>query len=364
MPLIGTFIISGMKAFYLVISLTLLQCTATQQPFMRIDALLADYEGKNPGASLLIIRNGRVLLQRNYGYASLESRDTVASATNFRLASVSKQFTAASILQLVHAEKLSLDTRLGEVFPGFPRYGDDVTIKHLLSHTSGIPDYEEYVADTAFNPQIKDQGVLDILMTLDSGYFAPGTRYRYSNSGYALLALTVEKYSGIPFAEYLRKYLFDPLDMKTTLAHEDGRTTVPSRAYGYTRVDGKWVQRDQSPTSAVLGDGGIYSNVLDLAKWDQALYTDAVLPAQWIEEAFANNRLTTGETVHYGYGWHLKQNQKGEQVVYHTGSTSGFRNVFYRIPSRRFSIILLTNRDQVPEEGMLELAEQIAAAMD
>ena len=96
----------------------------------------------------------------------------------------------------------------------------------------------------------------------------------------------------------------------------------------------------------------------------KALYTDAVLPAQWIEEAFANNRLTTGETVHYGYGWHLKQNQKGEQVVYHTGSTSGFRNVFYRIPSRRFSIILLTNRDQVPEEGMLELAEQIAAAMD
>ncbi len=356
-----------MKAF-LFISLVLLQGAVVNRPFAqrsdRIDALLMAYQGENPGASLFIIEDGQVVLQRNYGYASLENRDTVTSITNFRLASVSKQFTATCILQLIHAGKLSLHTTLGEIFPGFPVYGDRVTVKHLLTHTSGIPDYEDYVADTAFHPQIKDQGVLDILMKLDSGYFAPGTQYRYSNSGYALLALAVEKYSGISFADYLQKHIFEPLGMTATLAHENGKTTVPSRAYGYTRVGDQWVQRDQSSTSAVLGDGGIYSSVSDLAKWDQALYAGTVLPTQWIEEAFAYNTLATGDTVRYGYGWHLKQNEKGEQVVYHTGSTASFRNVFYRIPSRRFSIILLTNRDRPIEEGMLELAEQIAKALD
>ncbi|MGK6350226.1 serine hydrolase domain-containing protein [Parapedobacter sp. DT-150] len=330
------------------------------QDVAAIDRILAPYQGKNPGAALLVVKDGKILLQRNYGYADLGRGEKVTATTNFRLASVTKQFTAACILQLIDKGRLSLNTTLTQAFPGFPAYGAAVTVKHLLTHTSGIPDYEDYVADTAFNPQIKDQGVLDILMTLDSGYFTPGTQFRYSNSAYALLALMVEQYSGQPFADYLEEHVFKPLGMTTTLAHEKGKTTVPSRAYGYTVMDGHWEQRDQSSTSAVLGDGGIYSNVMDLLKWDQALYTAAVLPTKLLEEAFAYHHLADGDTVKYGYGWHLKKKDQDEQVVYHTGSSTSFRNIFYRIPSQHFSIILLTNRNQPREEEMLILAEQLA----
>ncbi|MFC3198713.1 serine hydrolase domain-containing protein [Parapedobacter deserti] len=338
---------------------TLLQPSSSQD-VRAIDRILAAYGGESPGASLLIVRDGQVLLQRHYGYADLENKQPVSAATNFRLASVSKQFTAACILQLVHQGKLDLSTTIPEAFPEFPAYGNAVTVKHLLTHTSGIPDYEDYVADTAFNPQIKDSGVLDILIQLDSGYFAPGTQHRYSNSGYALLALMVEHYSSQSFAAYLREHIFIPLGMTSTVAHEAEKTTVPARAFGYSLLNGQWKRRDQSATSAVLGDGGIYSNVMDLAIWDQALYGEDVLPAHWINESFACHKLANGDNVPYGYGWHLKKTNSGEQVVYHTGSSTSFRNIFYRIPSRRFSIILLTNRNQPQEEDMLTLAEQVA----
>ncbi|WP_353128204.1 serine hydrolase domain-containing protein [Parapedobacter pyrenivorans] len=347
--------------------LALLVCSlaqpATAQDTVAIDRILAAYEGDNPGAALLVIQDGAVLLQRCYGYADLEHQKKVTPATNFRLASVSKQFTAAAILQLINAGKLGLSTTLSEAFADFPTYGDVVTVKHLLTHTSGIPDYEDFVADTSFNPQIKDQGVLDILMKLDSGYFTPGHQYRYSNSAYALLALLVEKYSGQPFAAYLQAHIFKPLGMTTTLAHEAGKSTVSMRAFGYTKTNNHWELRDQSATSAVLGDGGIYSNVLDLFKWDQSLYSDGILPDHLVKQAFAYNTLTSGDTVKYGYGWHLRQNESGDKVVYHTGSSTSFRNIFYRVPARRFSIILLTNRDQPVEEDMLILAERIAKAI-
>jgi Beta-lactamase class C and other penicillin binding proteins len=345
----------------LVFAIYALCWTARAQNIAAIDDILIDYQGENPGAALLVIKDGTVVLQRNYGYADLERRIQVKPETNFRLASVTKQFTATCVLQLIHAGNLSLTTPLTEIFSGFPDYGSAITIRHLLTHTSGIPDYEDYVADTALNPQIRDQAVLDILMKCDSGYFTPGSQFRYSNSGYALLALVVEKYSGQSFDAYLRQHIFEPLGMEATLAYIDGKNTVTDRAYGYSRMDNRWERRDQSSTSAVLGDGGIYANVLDLSKWDQALYTDRILPSHLIEEAFAYSQLINGDTVKYGYGWHLKQNSSGEQVVYHTGSSTSFRNILYRIPSKRFCMILLTNRDQPQEEDMLTLAEEIVA---
>lgn len=345
------------------VTVTLLLCSlmrpAAAQDVAAIDRVLAAYQGDNPGAALLIIKDGAVVFERCYGYANRERDEKVTAATNFRLASVSKQFTATCILQLIDAGKLTLHTTLTQVFPGFPAYGADVTVAHLLTHTSGIPDYEDDVADTAFHPQIKDQGVLDILMQHSRGYFAPGTQYRYSNSAYALLALIVEKYSGQPYGAYLQQHIFGPLGMEGTLAYEAGKTTVATRAYGYAHEQGLWERRDQSSTSAVLGDGGIYSSLNDLFKWDQALYAGTVLPQHVIAQSFAYHQLANGDTVHYGYGWHLKKNQHGEQIVYHTGSSTSFRNVFYRIPSKRFSLILLTNRNQPAEADMVTLAERI-----
>lgn len=335
------------------------------QEIPSIDSLLNKYQGDNtPGASLMIIQNGHPVFQKTYGFADIEKNTPVQPATNFRLASVTKQFTATGILQLVNEGKLSLENTLTQVLPGFPGYGNKITIKHLLNHTSGLPDYESYVADTAFNPQIKDQGVLDILMKTDSAYFEAGSKYQYSNSAYALLALIIEKYSGLSFANFLKHHIFEPLGMEKTIAYENGISNIENRAYGYSLQNDQWILKDQSSTSAVLGDGGIYSNIVDLFKWDQSLYTGKVLPRQWIQKSFSYNSLNNEDSVHYGFGWHLKKNVRNEQVVYHTGSTTSFRNIFYRIPEKQFSLILLTNRNRPQEEDMVGLAEKIIAAFD
>ncbi len=330
-----------------------------------IDELLIKYNGKNtPGAALMIIINGKPVLQKTYGIADLENNIPILPATNFRLASVTKQFTATGILQLVDEGQLNLQHTLTQLFPGFPDYGNNITIKHLLNHTSGLPDYENYVADTALNPPIKDQSVLDILMKTDTGYFEPGTKFQYSNSAYALLALIIEKYSGVSFAQYLKQNIFDPMKMENTVAHEKGISTVGNRAYGYSLENDHWIFKDQSSTSAVLGDGGIYSSIEDLYKWDQLLYTEKILSGHLLKQAHSYNTLNNGDTIPYGFGWHLKKNEKNEQVVYHTGSTTSFRNIFYRIPEKQFSLILLTNRNRPQEEDMVGLAEKIIAAFE
>ncbi|SEN62876.1 CubicO group peptidase, beta-lactamase class C family [bacterium A37T11] len=352
------------KAILLIFLWLLSVAFPMAQDTAKIDRILSAYKGTVPGASLLVLKDGKPLLQRCYGLARLDTAAPVTAATNFRLASVSKQFTATCVLQLVQLGKLSLDDSLTKWFPGFPAYGQAITIRLLLSHLSGLPDYEDDVPDTAMNPQLKDQGVLDILMKKEKGYFEPGTQYRYSNSAYALLALLVGKISGQAYGDYLQQHIFKPLAMDHTMAFEKEKNTVPFRALGYSRsAGGTWQEKDQSATSAVLGDGGIYSNVLDLAKWDEALYEGTVLPAALIIQSFTDQHLKDGSPVHYGFGWHLKKDAEGNEVVYHTGSTTSFRNVFYRVPSHHFSLILLTNRNEPAEEDMLLLAEEIAGAI-
>lgn len=331
------------------------------QQFEQVDDVLKTYSGDNPGASLAIIKNGKLIYQKSYGFADLEHKVKVQPATNFRLASVTKQFTAASVLILIQRGKFTLENTLTELFKDFPAYGKNITVRHLLNHTSGLQDYEDYVADSAMVNQIKDRGVLDIVIKLDKGYFAPGEKYQYSNTAYALLALLIEEYSGKAYAEFLNDNIFKPLGMKNTVAYEKGISEVKNRAFGYSKNnDDQWIRRDQSSTSAVLGDGGIYSNVNDLYIWDQSLYTEKILPVKVMEMAFSPNKTSDEKTVNYGFGWHLTQSDKGEKVIYHTGSTTSFRNVFYRIPSENFSIILLTNRNKPDENNMLAIAESIA----
>ncbi|RYY16659.1 MAG: class A beta-lactamase-related serine hydrolase [Chitinophagaceae bacterium] len=332
---------------------------AQQKP--EINELLKGYAGTTiPGAALMLIKNGKPVYVKNFGMANLEAQETVGPLTSFRLASVTKQFTAASILMLVNEQKLTLDTRLTEALPSFPLYGSMITIRNLLNHTSGLPNYEKFVADTAFNPQILDKGVLDILIKLPSDtklLFEPGSKFQYSNTGYALLSLIIEKYSGKPFNTFLKERIFKPLKMHFSVAYQQGMPNMLFRACGYTLVQGIYLQKDQSSTSAVLGDGGIYSTTQDLYKWDQSLYTEKLLPKALWEQAFSPTKLNNGELINYGFGWHLKtyENQK---VVYHTGSTTSFRNIIYRIPSKKITLILLTNRNKPAEENMVELADK------
>ena len=319
-----------------------------------IDVLMKRYEGNVPGASLLVVRDGSAVVRRSYGRSNLEDRIAATPETNYRLASVTKQFTAAAILLLSQDGKLALDDPVKKWLPSLPSSVDSVTITHLLTHTSGIIDYED-VMPAGTVTQLHDADVLRLLESQDSVYFKPGTRYSYSNSGYSLLSLIVARASGKSFATFLRERIFLPLGMNHTVAYEEGISTVSNRAFGYTMKDGAWTRKDQSTTSAVLGDGGIYSSIDDLAKWDAALYDSRLLSDESRRLAFTPHTATDQADVKYGFGWRIT----GE-TLWHSGETVGFRNVIVRNPSRRLTVVLLTNRDDpAPYETALAVARSM-----
>src|SRR4249919_251296 len=317
-----------------------------------IDALMRDYTGHVPGASVLVVRDGVPIVRRSYGYADLDAHVPATPATNYRLASVSKQFTAASILLLMEDGRLRLDDPVRHWLPTLPEAVDAVTLRHLLTHTAGLIDYED-VMDPASDVQVHDADVLALLEGQPRTYFPPGSDYRYSNSGYALLSLVVERASGMRYADFLHARIFEPLGMQNTVAFEAGRSTVAHRAYGHTFQEGRWMRTDQSTTSAVLGDGGVYSSIDDLVKWDAAIRERRLLqPATWAQ-AFTPATKTDEADVQYGFGWRVT----GE-TLWHSGETVGLRNVIVRYPARKLTVVVLTNRN-APEP--YATAKKIAA---
>ncbi len=322
----------------------------------KIDKLFKNYSSKNvPGTSLKIIKDGMPVLTKSYGVANIEQKILVKNNTNFRLASFTKQFTAMCAAKLEEQGKINFSQTLTEIFHHFPVYGKNITINHLIHHTSGLIDYESLIPDTA-TIQVLDDDVLKMMMELDSTYFPPGSKYKYSNSAYAVLAKIIEKISGISFAHYLKENIFDPLGMKNTVAYEKGISEVKNRAFGYAVKNGEFVFKDQSLTSAVLGDGGIYSSVDDLFKWDQALYTDKLVRFETKQKIFTSGVLTDNTQTGYGFGWRLDE-FKGHQRQHHTGSTCGFTTIIQRYPEDNFTIIILTNRNK---PMLNEIADGIA----
>jgi CubicO group peptidase (beta-lactamase class C family) len=314
-----------------------------------VDDILRAYAGDVPSASVLVLRDGKPVVRKSCGLADLEQHVAATPATNYRLASVTKQFTAAAILLLMQDGKLVLDDRVRRWLPSLPDSDDAITIRHLLTHTGGLFDYEDIMpADQAW--QLRDIDVLHLLEKERKLYFAPGSAYRYSNGGYALLALIVERASGATFHDFLRTRIFEPLGMRNTLAYVWEGPPVPNRALGYTFAQGKWRRLDQSPTSAVLGDGGVYSSIDDLAKWDAALYDDRLLGAEARKLAFTPWTKTDDPDVRYGFGWRITGD-----TLWHSGETTSFRNVIVRWPQRHVTVIVLTNRDN-PEPYRMALA--------
>ncbi|MEK7781498.1 MAG: serine hydrolase domain-containing protein [Verrucomicrobiota bacterium] len=322
----------------------------------QIDALFADFDHPNePGASVLVIQNGKSIFAKGYGLADPDSKTSCTTNTNFRLASVTKQFTAMAVLMLAERKALSLDEPLPAFFPEFPDYGKQITVRQLLTHTSGILSYEDLIPEGTTIP-VLDQDVLRILLKQDKTYFPPGTQYRYSNSGYALLALIVQARSGQTFAHFLKENIFAPLKMNNTLAYQQGCAVVTNRAYGHTLRTNGWQRTDQNLTSSVLGDGGIYSSVVDLAKWDAALYGTKLVSAKMLKQAFTPATPTDTPGRNYGFGWHLSE-YRGLKEIWHSGTSIGFRNRIVRFPERKFTVIILANRANAKLD---ELPHQIA----
>ena len=317
-----------------------------------IDEIMSEYARPNgPGASVLVMQDDSILFSRAYGMADITTGERLTTEHNFRLASVTKQFTAMSILMLSETGRLSLDDSISRFFPEFPEYGRGIRIRHLLTHTSGLVDYEDLIPDTA-TVQVHDIDCLQLMQKTDSLYFAPGSQYRYSNTGYALLALITERVTGARFADVLRDSIFQPLGMRTTVAYEEGISSVHHRAYGHSKLGDGWAKTDQSLTSAVLGDGGIYSNPAELATWISSLWHHRLISDSLQQKAWSRALLNDGTSIDYGYGWHLDGGHP-----HHDGSTKGFRNHILVYPDKRMTVVVLTNRD---EGKPRELADQIA----
>ncbi len=320
-------------------------------PGPRVDELLRPYRGAVPGACVAVLRDGQAIFRRAYGLSDLEHGVAATPATNFRLASMSKQFTSAAILLLAEEGRLALDAPIRQWLPTLPHAAGGITIRHLLTHTSGLIDYEDLIAP-ARSRALNDTDVLELLESENRTYFPPGAGYRYSNGGYALLAIIAARAAGMDFASLLHVRIFKPLEMHDTVAHEEGISTVAQRAYGYSGGQ-SWVRTDQSLTSAVLGDGGVYSSIDDLEKWDAALYDDRLLRTETLRLAFAPATKTDDPAVDYGFGWRIT----GE-ALWHSGETVGFRNVIVRFPKRRLTVIVLTNRDDpTPHPTALAIAD-------
>ena len=347
----------------------LVSIAAFGQSPREISGVFSDLTATEPGCAALVVSHGKTIFQHGYGLADLERKTPITPTTNFRLASVTKEFTATAIMLLVKDGKLTYDTHLTDIFPDFPAYGREITVRNLLNHTSGLPDYEDlwdgqfpHTPDPEL-PQVRDAQVLQLMKAQTKGKFAPGTRWSYSNSGYSVLSQIVEKISGEPFEDFLHDRIFQPLGMKNTVAFINTRNSVMNRAYGYRKQNGRWVFSDQSSTSAVLGDGGVYSSIADFQKWIDALRTHQLLSAEEMKPALTPvlarqfDPPTSEEFVPYGFGWFLGP-YKDHKRMYHYGETIGFLTNIQYFPDDDLGIVVLCNRTDVPpEKRALEIAD-------
>lgn len=282
------------------------------------------------GTAVLIRQDGQEEI-RVHGPEILGESPAVSIHTNFRMASVSKQFTAACIILLKNQGKLSYDDRLSRFFPDFS-IGADIQLKHLLTHTSGLRDYETLIPSDR-TEQVSDADVLQWLSDT-STYFPPGTRYRYSNSGFCILSQVVEKVSGVPYTRFVKEFILAPLEMDNSFVYEAGMP-MPARALGYVYRDGKIRESDQSITSATKGDGCLYTSLADYKKWISAVTQNRLFDLKK-ELGLVNHAIS--RELSYGLGWF----NTGDEL-FHTGSTCGFSNVVWFTLDGRNALVSFSN---------------------
>ena len=332
----------------------------------RVDSLMSSiYQSGSPGAAIAVIKNGSVVFKKGYGLADLDSRARVTTATNFNICSLTKQFTAYAILQLQQEGKLSLDDKLSRFFPDFvPGVANKVSVRQLLTHSSGIKDHYPYV-DRARYKEFWDKDVLTALRTIDSVNFPPGSRYRYSNTAFCLLALIIEKLSGETYPEYLRNHVFVPLNMlRSNVIHPEWR--ISDRAFGYEcdKDTFKISDANQSLFFSTMGDGGVYTSIDDYLRWITAIQQKMVVKPDLVQEAqSAQFPIDTARKLFYGFGWFVA-GSGDSRLVYHTGSNGGFRTIVLTKPAAKYAVIIFSNRSDVDLEDLVRIINKIYAIDD
>lgn len=318
-----------------------------QDKAKQIEDLLSKYnEYGQFNGSALVAENGKVILKKGFGSANIEWNIPNQSDTKFRLGSISKQFTAFLIVKLAEEGKIKLDVPITTYLPDYPKAnGDKITIHHLLTHTSGIPNYTSFpnfFKDKSRNPYTPEEFVKTFSsLPLE---FTPGEKFNYSNSGYFLLGYIIEKISGKTYEQYLQEIIFTPLKMVNS-GYDHSDVIIKNRAAGYEKKGKKISNSPYLDMSIPYAAGSLYSTVEDLYLWDQALYTNKLLSSKSMESLF-NTYIKAGNGS-YGYGWFIEEIDNGAsgklKVTQHGGGINGFNTLIYRIPSDKNLIVLMNN---------------------
>jgi CubicO group peptidase (beta-lactamase class C family) len=309
----------------------------------RVDKFVEDSirEQRIPGLALAVMRDGQVIKAKGYGLSNIELNTPVSPQTIFQSGSVGKQFTATGIMMLVEEGKVGLDDKVAKYFPGAPESWNKFTVRNLLTHTSGIKEYTG--KDFDYRRDYTEEDLLKMAQAQPFD-FAPGEKWSYSNTGYMLLGMLIHKVTGKFYGNFLQERIFKPLGMTTTriISEED---IVPNRAAGYRLVKGvvknqEWV----NPTLNTTADGSLYFTVLDLAKWDAALYTEKLIKRTSLDQMWTPVKLNDGKTYPYGFGWRVAE-MNGHRLIEHGGSWQGFTTGISRYVDDKLTVVALTNLD-------------------
>ena len=326
-----------------------------------IDAVMSEiYKPGETGAAIIVRRDSRTIFRRGYGMADLELGVRVEPDMVFRLGSITKQFTATAILLLAEQGKLSLQDGIGKYLPAFPTGDKQVTIEHLLTHTSGIKSYtnmEEWLQ--MWRQDMTPQEI--IAMSKDKPFeFNPGERWNYNNTGYVMLGAIIEKVSGQTYEEFIKTNIFTPLGMKNS-CYGNTERVIPRRVPGYQKGNEGIINAPYLSMTQPYAAGSLLSSVDDMAVWNDAVFSGKLLKKEWLDKAFTPYKLANGESTGYGYGWFIS-NLRGHRCIEHGGGINGFTSYAISLPDDRVYVAILTNSaiaGRAPEPRAVRIAELV-----
>lgn len=345
-----------MKKIILALAISLLSCSSKDEREQIDQLFTAEFKPNEPGAAVLVMKDGKVIFEKGYGIADVGTKEKVTTETLFNVGSITKTFVSNTILLLAAEGKLSLDDSLSKYFPGFkkPKIADQVKLHHLLTHTSGLPDNRRVFLDAPFLITAKDQDNWNPIEVNDSLLFEPGSRFEYSNPAFNGLALIIEKVTKKKWQDVVSERIFRPADMPSSKI-TDGPFPEKGVAHGYTNVLGEFSERDygEEPTFAAAGNGGVWSSVKELMNYEKALQKGVILKKDVLDRSRSVTQYSNwADSVppFIGYSWFVGKTNDGTKMISHTGTQGGFHADYVSIPDKGAFYVVLSTRSFPREE--------------
>lgn len=309
----------------------------------KITELIEDYTKDKysaPGISLALTKDGKCVHKESHGFSNLENKVKIDSKTNFYLASLAKSFTAVAVMFLYEKGVLDIYDNIREYFPGLPNKYNDIKVINLLNHTSGLEDYFGCFIEKDKLSDATNKDIYNFICREDNLKFKVGTKFEYSNTGYVLLSMLIEKVVGTSFSDFLQQNILNPLGMTNTYVFTEDKPIIPNRAYGYKEKNHKYLCDDYSILTT--GDGGIYSNIDDLILWEKTFNTDLILSKESRDIIYSVEKLNNCLETNYSFGWFIS-NINNKKIISHDGGAFGFTTFIGKSIEDNFSMIILTN---------------------